>query len=285
LEEELSVNFGQKYYFQNLEAKAIACRAAAKAARASNVKFIYQIVQAYPGNESSGLYKFLASSAASHFDILSLHVYAWPDFPSPETFVPQLINTTNQWMKDLNQVKPIWYTESGIPVNDPPVQGFEDGGHPVTGSTKINAANFMVKLHTLSFSLGVERIFWYNYANGFLSRTDAEGNFGMFDYYGYPFPMAAAQWNMVATIDDKQFISHDILPGNIHSFHFQGPNNHAYILWTYPSTTSIVSLSLIQPSLLPTQILCTDATARPCTQLQTDSITITSEPVFLLTTN
>jgi len=285
LEEELSENFQQKFYFENLAAKAQACRMASKAAGASNVKFIYQIAQAFPGDKTSGLYKFLASPAATHFDILSLHVYAWPNFPPPETFVTNLINTTQQWMQELNQVKPIWYTETGIPVNDPPASGFEDGGHPVDGSSKSNAATFLVKLHTMSLALGVERIFWYNYENGWFSRTDAEANFGMFDYLGYPLPTSAAQWNLVDKIDDKEFVSWTTLPGNVMSYHFQDSKQDVYVLWTYPVTSRVMTLLDITPGLDQTQIIeCVDKVGRSYS-LNDNSILVTSEPIFLVTRN
>lgn len=46
-----------------------------------------------------------------------------------------LITQTKTWMTQLNKVKPIWFTECGIPVNDPPVSGYQDGGYPVVGAT------------------------------------------------------------------------------------------------------------------------------------------------------
>ena len=45
-------------------------------------------------------------------------------------------------MSELGKVKPIWFTECGIPMNDPPVSGFEDGGQPVNGATKYVRRNF-----------------------------------------------------------------------------------------------------------------------------------------------
>jgi hypothetical protein len=87
-------------------------RQGAIAAGATNLKFIYQIVGAETDGTSGSLYLFMKSmhpflpilifphsllsfslillpgTAYAQFDILSLHVYPWNDFPMPETFMP-----------------------------------------------------------------------------------------------------------------------------------------------------------------------------------------------------
>src|SRR5689334_1239553 len=136
-------------------------KAAAAAVGASNVKFIYQVVQAfsYGGSHTGSLYEFMSSVAYSKIDILSIHVYAWTDFPTPESYLPDLMTTVQGWMTTFGS-KPIWFTECGIPQNDPFVSGFYDGG-AVSGGTKGYCAAYMIKLHVIAFAYGVQKIFWY----------------------------------------------------------------------------------------------------------------------------
>lgn len=46
----------------------------------------------------------------------------------------------------------------------------------------------MVKFHAIALSLGVEKVFWYNYQDRNFDRQDSEANFGMRTFDGYPVP-------------------------------------------------------------------------------------------------
>ena len=70
---------------------------------------------------SDDFYAFLSSPAAQYFQILAVHPYAWPNFPYPDGWMPALVTQIQTWMQQLGQVKPIHFTEVGVPQNDPPV--------------------------------------------------------------------------------------------------------------------------------------------------------------------
>ena len=55
---------------------------------------------------------------------------------------------------------------------------FQDGGPPVPGSTKGYAASYMMRAMLIGISLGVQRIWWYNYQDNWFDRSDGEANFG-----------------------------------------------------------------------------------------------------------
>ena len=286
-------------------------KAAAAAVGASNVKFVYQVVQAfsYGGAYDNSLHEFLSSVAYPHIDVLSIHVYAWANFPTPESYLPSLMSTVNGWMGKFG-VKPIWFTECGIPQNDPPVSGFYDGG-AVSGGTKGYCAAYMIKLHIIAFSYGVQKIFWYQYANQAFNAYNAEDNFGMIvrrlpippllssllsiisnpiylkqDSSGFPLPTYASQWIMVNLLDSLTYTSSAQLSNDAWFYLFESSSTAVYIVWTYPNVSLNLALSSLKSGLVASQIShCYDKVARSCSSLinsGTNVVTVNGDPIFLV---
>ena len=78
IEENLIDNYQQDYYWENLTQKAKLIKLVAEKLN-PKIKLIYQIA----GIEFAEVRAFLTNPAADYFDILSIHPYAWPDFPDP----------------------------------------------------------------------------------------------------------------------------------------------------------------------------------------------------------
>lgn len=54
----------------------------------------------------------------------------------------------------------------------------------------------MVRFHTLAIALGIEKIFWYNYQDGWVDRSDSEAHFGMRTHDGFLTPSYASMITM-----------------------------------------------------------------------------------------
>eukprot|EP01121_Diplochlamys_sp_Union-15-3_P013209 TRINITY_DN4061_c0_g1_i1.p1 TRINITY_DN4061_c0_g1~~TRINITY_DN4061_c0_g1_i1.p1 ORF type:complete len:513 (-),score=83.34 TRINITY_DN4061_c0_g1_i1:45-1583(-) len=279
LEENIGSRFGQKYYIQNLADKAAAVRAGAKEANA-NVKLVYQIVGTSATNPA--LKDFILGVAGPHFDVLSLHTYDWPDFRSPEEWLDSLMNETFSLMKQANHIIPVWFTETGIPVNDPPVPNFEDGGHLLPGSTRGRAASYMAKLHVLAIHAGVQRIYWYQYADGWFDRSDAEANFGMRDFFGYALPGYVTMWNLQNKLDGKKPVDKIVISNNVLCYVFNGSGEQVFVLWTYPENTNniVIPLDSIQKGLNPSKMKGYSLVGSSFSV--GNSIDVSSDPLFLI---
>lgn len=239
-EENLSSRFEQRAYFANLESKAKAIRRASTDAT-PNLRLLYQI-----GGRSLGDAKaFFASTAVDDFDIFAPHPYAWPDFPTPETWLESYIAKQRDAMRQHGVDFPIWFTEIGAPQNDADVSRMLSGSKRVRGQSRDENAAFLIKTHVISLAMGVQKIFWYNYVDRGPSTTDVEDHFGLFDFWGFPKPSYAAYVNMVNCIGGMNFGGRRNLSGDIHVYEFSDGDRRCIIVWTYPEATKTVSLASI----------------------------------------
>lgn len=99
--------------------------------------------------------------ALSYFDIYNVHPYFYPAIPEDS-----LLGCLSQFLKAANslQPKPLWITEIGIPTNELSLE---------------QQAAFLIRSCVISFSLGVEKFFWYELTDNHVSIQDKEANFGI----------------------------------------------------------------------------------------------------------
>jgi hypothetical protein len=300
IEENLQSRFGLPYYWNNLEAKARVVRQAADKIN-PEIKLIYQIAELdsssiqklvarvlrIAGLRTPPIQQFLESTAAEHFDILSLHPYAWPDFPSPEKWMPEYLQNTRSLMKQNNiQGMPIWFTEVGAPHhgNHPDeFFGYPKSGKAVKGLSRKEAVDYMIKTHVLALHAGVKKIFWYNYKDRGNQRAYAEAHFGIRDYWGFPKPVYSAYINLLRCLSGKKPVQARQLPGNLWLYEFEGKNEHLLVTWTYPVGVRLTPLESLKSELTPDDVIeITDAVGTPLS-LTGNIIRITGEPLYLIT--
>ena len=281
LEENLQPRFRQAQYWANLEAKTRAVRQAADAVN-PEIKLIYQIAEL----DMAPIQQFLQSKAASYYDILSLHPYAWPDFPSPENWMKALLQNTNDLIRQNNiQSMPIWFTEAGAPHhgNYPGAFfGYPATGDAVKGLSREESVNNMIKTHVLALHMGVEKVFWYNYQDQGKARNYAEDHFGIRDYWGYPKPVYVAYINLLMRLDGKSLIDARQLAGNIRVYQFKDGVEDVLVAWSYPDSVQMVPFASLQAGLTRTNVSAVvDAVGTPLT-IEGETIRVTGEPVFIM---
>lgn len=258
LEENLNQRFSQPVYFANLKAKAAAARDVAEEVN-SNVRFVYQIA----ARNSVDAEKFFASEAASEFDILAPHPYAWPDFPTPDEWLAKFIAELRIAMQRHNVDFPLWFTEIGAPQNDAHVLQMFSGGNAVRAQSRDETAAYVVKAHVIALANGIEKIFWYNYADRDASTTDVEDHFGLVDHWGFPKPSYAAYVAMSRCLEGKSFQEKRELPGNVRVYRFRNSDQQCLVAWTHPALAWTLSLSNLDATLDEKNVTVTNTVGTP----------------------
>jgi hypothetical protein len=134
-----------------------------------DIKLAYQIV-----NRTTSVEAFLKSDASDHVDILSLHLYKWPDFQAPEPWVESFLTKVRALEKTYNKPLPIWVTEAGAPTNELGVQLYSHGTRPVSGLSLQGQADYLAKMYATGLNNGVENLLWYEYQDeNFDPKTDS----------------------------------------------------------------------------------------------------------------
>ena len=237
-EENLRSRFEEPHYFGNLRAKAAAARRAADSVGA-DVRFLYQI----GGRSRSNMVTFLESEAADEFDIIAPHPYAWPDFPTPETWLADFIDERWRVLEESGHDFPMWLTEVGAPQNDARVRQMLSGSSRVRGQSRAEHASFLVKFHAIALERGVEKIFWYNYKDRDTDPTDVEDHFGLVDHWGFPKPAYAAYVTMTRCLAGKRYQEVRHLERNARVYRFSDDAESCLIAWVYPADDGTVSVS------------------------------------------
>lgn len=247
LEENLLDRFHTAaYYWSNLDAKVQAARSAATDA-GTDTKYIFQIAE--PAARKGDVTAFLSSDAATKFDVLALHPYAWPDFPSPETWMADLMTFTFDQMRTTGVQLPVWFTEVGAPhaINYPGGWfGYGDRNSPdpevnrqVTGLSRRAEVAYLIKIYVLGRQFGAEKVFWYNYIDHGSDRTNPENAFGIRDFWGFPKP-AYLGWVSTQVIDHGQPAGVQQLSAGVWLATFHGENGNVRVVWRYPRGTGTV---------------------------------------------
>ncbi|MFV1982871.1 MAG: hypothetical protein ACC657_04960 [Thiohalomonadales bacterium] len=280
LEENLEARFNDSYYWKNLEAKTKIIRQVANAVN-PEIKLIYQIAEL----DLKPIQAFLQSTAAQYFDVLSLHPYAWPDFKSPELWLPDYLDGVRQLLEQENRPNMlIWFTEVGAPENRNYPGGFfgyPESGDSVKGLNAKEVSGYLIKIHVLALNLGVEKVFWYNYQDNGKSRNYAEDNFGMRDFWGFPKPVYASYINMYANLYQKLPLAIRTIPNNILVYPFESANEVVLVIWSKTDTEQLIALSSLQDGLVLADIIDIVNTVGTPMVIENDVIPISTNPVFV----
>ncbi|EIP97998.1 hypothetical protein OpiT1DRAFT_02448 [Opitutaceae bacterium TAV1] len=287
LEENLSYrNHGHAWpdMWTNLAAKARAARegvtAAVGAARSEKIRFGYQIAEL----DYRSMEEFIKSDAFAQFQFLALHPYVWDTFPMPDgpgKWLETVVTRCRGFMKEAGREIPIWITEIGAPHNANPggFFGVPYRGILVNGLTRENLATYMTRVHVIAASLGIERVFWYNFRDKYEDPFYGERNFGVSDARGFPKPAYLTYLNMLALLDGLKSGA-AVREGELHRYRFDAPDGSTtWVLWKpepdgSPASFPIASLGKI------TRAFDNYGTPR---DISTGLLEIGSSPVYLLT--
>ncbi len=254
-EENVGKAYDKTYYFENLAAKAKRMRQVADAINRS-VRFIYQ----FANFKTKKIRKLIDSGALKHFQILSLHPYRWPDFPSPETWFSREVKTLRTLLAQAGyEDMEIWITEIGLPVRgnrDPKgFFGYPKPGRQVPGVTRDYAARYLVKCHAFAALEGIRRVYVYNYQDRANDIRAAEDHFGLRSYtgdktvLGFPKQAYVAYVRMLHELAGRKLVRLVNPRANTYVFDYQAPDGQGRLLgWVYPEGTA----SLAWEELLPT---------------------------------
>ena len=282
IEENLSDHYQQPYYWKNLESKLRVVREAADKVN-PDIKLIYQIA----GLDLQAVKAFSGSRASRLVDILSIHPYAWPDFPSPENWHDKFIQQVHQLLLANGLALPVWYTEAGVVQqgNAPGAFfGYPEENNPVTGLSPYHAVLYMIKLHVLALHAGIEKIFWYNYQDQDPEREYAENHFGLRDYWGYPKPVYAAYLQLHRTLTGKKADSFRKLSGDIFIYQFSDSKSRVLVAWTYPATSTgqTVPLSSLLQDYSPGQKIQVVNPVGQAVAIKGNTMPLSGEPVYII---
>lgn len=247
IEENLIDNYQQNYYWENLAQKVkLIKRIAAKSN--PKIKLIYQIA----GIEFAEVRAFLRNPAADYFDILSIHPYAWPDFPDPDIWLADYIKKTKSEMHDQGKVMPIWFTEVGAPHhgNHPSkFFGYPEDDKEVPGLSRARSVEYMIKLHVIAFNNGIEKVFWYNYRDQESEREYAENHFGMIDYWGFPKPVYSAYTSLYQRLSGKDQVRRCDIHPQITCYEFSDKQITTKVLWSTSEKNISVTVNKLETKL------------------------------------
>ncbi len=284
IEENIKTRYRKDFYWKNLESKLKIVREAANQVN-NEIKLIYQIA----GLKQKAVKNFAQSRAARFVDILSIHPYAWPNFPSPETWHDNYVTQARQQLKSHGLNIPIWYTEVGATQHGNAPGGFF--GYPkknksVTGLSPYQASIYLIKLHVMAFHAGIEKIFWYNYQDRASGREYAENHFGLREFLGYPKPVYVAYTQLQKLLAGKTNIKRIDLTGDIYAYEFSDNKTKVLVLWSFPTSPTVKTIplaSLIERPLQNQSIKIINSMGKTM-PLSGDVITISGTPIYLVTT-
>jgi hypothetical protein len=284
LEENLKHRFNEPFYWQNLEAKAKVVRQTANSVN-PEIKLIYQVAEL----DLTPVRLFVQSKAADYFDILSLHPYAWPDFKSPDLWLTAYLDEVKQLLiSNKHQHMSIWMTEAGAPQRSNFPGGFfgyPQSGKAVKGLSARTTASYLIKLHVLALSMGVKKVFWYNYQDRGRARDFAEDHFGIRDYWAYPKTTYAAYMNLLATLYKKSPMQARKIAGHIWVCPFKGVSETVLVVWSNTNTEQLIGISTLQAGLDSAAIIrIVNAVGTPLS-VDNRALHISTDPIFILIKN
>ncbi|HUW08365.1 MAG TPA: hypothetical protein VM537_01490 [Anaerolineae bacterium] len=148
------------------------------------IKPIYQVAEL--GHAS--LEVVTQGEAIKLFNILSLRVYAvyaWPDFPSSDTWMADYLSQTRLLMEKAELRMPTGFTEIGVVYHSNPggFVGYLKTPAAVVGKSRKDAASYLIKCHVLALHVGVQGTLWHNYWDRGDRRDYAEHHAGLRDYW------------------------------------------------------------------------------------------------------
>lgn len=279
IEENLRHRYETQWYWPNLGAKIKAVNSAADKLNA-DIRLVYQIAEL----KLQDVRIFLENPVSDNYEVLSLHPYAWPDFPSPEEWLDAYINEVRLLLKSKNPHMPIWFTEVGAPHHGGQpgkLFGYPGKGVRVQGKTPYESAIYMLKMHVIAYSGGVEKIFWYNYIDRNPERNQAENHFGLRDYWGYPKPSYPAYVNLQKQLADRKAGKARRIASSILVYEFDGHNDRVTVAWAFPPANRQVPLSVLLPDTTFEDILDVVDPMGESVPYADTAIWISGDPVFI----
>ncbi len=279
LEENIKGKYEQPWYWKNLTAKVKAVRKAAKR-KAPETRFTYQIAN----RDLADIEAFASSDAARLFDILALHPYAWPDFPSPDQWLSDYLRQVRGILQNHGLDMPIWFTEVGAPHhgNAPGLFfGYPDTQAYVTGLTRYQSVTYMLKMHAIALHTGVEKIFWYNYRDRGVGNDYAENFFGMIDYWGYSKPVRVAYARMLSCLNGYK-PDGQLAPGrDVLAYTFRKGEDRVIIAWK--RSDGIANIELTSLGIANSNTLWAGDPMGNTYETDDGRISVSAEPVWIAT--
>jgi hypothetical protein len=238
---------------------------------------------------------FASKAFGDYYDGLAHDVYQWPDFPTPEGWLPGHISDLRTRMAKAGRAKHFfWFGECGIPVrghNDPDAFfGYPARKNRVPGCSLDYAAIYLVKFHALAIADGIERIYWYNYKNRGNDIDYAEHHFGLRSYSaesgdpGHPLPAYVAYVTMLAHLKGCSFVALRHPTPNVYVFEFavDGTTRRRILAWVNPAQSLTLPLTTLQGGLLGSKVeTVSDIYGRPASSISSENITLDGRPLYL----
>ncbi|HEX6813117.1 MAG TPA: hypothetical protein VF384_15955 [Planctomycetota bacterium] len=290
-EENDGTPYAQSHYFSNLLAKIVRLRTEANAIN-PNVKFLYS-THAFDYPEFSQL--FSSQAFRDYYAGLAQDPYRWPDFPTPEGWLPAHVSTLRTRMANAGCANHLlWWGEVGLPArghNDPGAFfGYPATQAYVPGASLDYYARYMVKMHALSIANGIKRLYWYNYKNRGNDIVYAEHHFGLRSYTtsssdpGHPFPAYVAYINMLAHLKGCTFVELRNPSSNVYVTEWlvEGTTQRRILAWVNSSQTVTLSLNSVKSGLLASSVqTVTDLYGRAVSAISSQQITLDARPIYL----
>lgn len=278
IEENLSSRFREAFYWPNLAKKSRAIQSVITQEK-SRTKLIYQIAE----TRVAAVRDFLQSDAAANFDVLSLHPYAWPDFPDPERWLPEYLQQVRTEMRRADQIKPIWFTEIGAPLRGHVAEkffGYPESNVAVPGFTDQQSVDYVIKVHVVALEQGVKKIHWYNYRDREAAREYAENHFGLIDVRGYPKPVYVAYLQLVDLLHDLKEVQHiSAADAPLAQYQFTTERGLVDVFWSRSGTQQTLDLAQLKRQ---GELRILDAMGVPLAE-QAGKVRIGPRPVYVIT--
>ncbi|HEX6813116.1 MAG TPA: hypothetical protein VF384_15950 [Planctomycetota bacterium] len=283
--------YAQSHYFSNLLAKIVELRNEANAIN-PNVKFTYS-TRGFDLVEFEQL--FASQAFRTYYAGLAQDPYKWPDFPTPEGWLPGHISSLRTRMINAGCAQHLlWWGEVGLPArghNDPSAFfGYPETQDEVPGATLDYYARYMVKVHALSIAHGIKRIYWYNYKNRGNDIDYAEHHFGLRSYTtsssdpGHPFPAYVAYINMLAHLKGCTFVEMRNPSSNVFVFEWtvDGTTARRILAWVNPAQTVTMALTTLKSGLQASSVQSvSDIYGRAVSAISSQQITLDGRPLYL----
>lgn len=283
--------YEQAHYFTNLLAKVQRLRAEA-VGLGGDVQFAYST----RGKDMREFEQLFASQAFREcYHGLAHDPYWWPDFPSPETWLPGHVKDLRSRMIAAGVGEHfLWFGEIGIPVrgtNDRQAfYGYPAKRQSVPGASLDYAARYLVKSHALALANGVPRIYWYNYQNRGGDIDYAEHHFGLRSFSGsrsdagHPLPAYVAYIHMLANLKGAQFVAHRSPAPGVFLFEFAvaGTDQRRLLAWVMPARRVRLPLAVLATGLQADGVgSVTDIYGAAQDVIEGEEITLAGMPIYL----
>lgn len=184
-----------------------------------------------------------------YMDVLSVHPYRYPNGPAAARLGLEKLDALVREYNDGKSI-PIWVSEQGWPT-------YTGQG----GVSERNQAVYLVRTHMILQEMGVERIFWYDFSNDGISRTEKEHTFGLIhnvnepDNRWTPKPGYVAYSVMTRQLAGADFVGHETVGSGNGSYVFnQGAGQTTRVMWATDGASPPVVIHTDEPITVTTML-------------------------------